>query len=162
MKKTIAAAVVLIISLSTSSMTCGATDEAEFVRPDLIPTIEKISADYGVSPELIEAMIETESMGRSDVSNGSCVGLMQVSTRYHSKRAKNLGVDLYSDAGNIRTGVDLLIELSEDDDDLYYVLARYNGQRGAAPGKANSYATKILDRAYELETVHGKHRYESK
>lgn len=161
MKKTIAAAVVLIISLS-ASLTCGATDEREFVRPDLIPTIESISAEYGVSSELIEAIIETESMGRSDVSNGSCVGLMQVSTRYHSERAKNLGVDLYSDAGNIRTGVDLLIELSEDDDDLYYVLARYNGQRGAAPGKANSYATKILDRAYELETVHGKHQYESK
>ena len=161
MKKAIITALVLIITLSTSSMTCGATDEAEFVRPDLIPTIEEISADYGVSPELIEAMIETESQGISTVSNGSCYGLMQVSTRWHRDRAKKLGVEITSDYGNILCGVDFLMELAADEEDLYYVLATYNGQSSAAPGKENGYATGILSRAYELETIHGKHKYQS-
>lgn len=162
MKKTIAAAVVMIISLSVPSLTCGATDEAEFLRPDLIPYIEEVAAEYCVSPELIEAIIETESQGISSVSNGTCIGLMQVSTRWHRDRAARLGVDLHTDEGNIKAGVDYLMEIAAEEDDPFYVLAKYNGQRSAAPGRENGYATGILTRAYELEVVHGKHRYESK
>ena len=147
----------LLASISRLTL---ASDDREFVRPDLIPTIEKIGGEYGVSPELIEAMIETESRGLSHVSNGSCIGLMQVSTRWHADRAARLGVDMTTDAGNIRTGVDYLMEIAEDSDDLYYVLATYNGQSDAAEGKVNGYAQTIMDRAYELEMVHGKHQYE--
>jgi soluble lytic murein transglycosylase-like protein len=158
--KKIIAGVLILISLLT--LTCGATDEREFARPDLIPYIEDVSAEYGVSPELIEAMIETESRGISSASNGSCIGLMQVSTRWHRDRAARLGVDIRTDEGNIKTGVDFLMELAAEDEDLYYVLARYNGQKNAAPGKINGYATEILNRANELEIVHGKRKYESK
>lgn len=147
----------VLVSISVSTLS---SENKEFVRPDLIPVIEEISEEYGVSPELVEAMIETESCGISTVSNGSCYGLMQVSTRWHADRAARLGVDIRSDYGNIKTGIDYLMELAEDDDDLFYVLATYNGQSGASPGRANGYASKILERAYELETVHGKHQYE--
>jgi hypothetical protein len=54
------------------------------------------------------------------------------------------------------------MELAAEDEDLYYVLATYNGQSDAAPGKVNGYATEILNRADELEIVHGKRQYESK
>ena len=151
----------LLAGISGSIITYGSCGN-EFVRPDLIPTIESIAAQYGVSPELIEAMIETESQGISSVSNGSCIGLMQVSTRWHADRAQRLGVDLHTDEGNIAAGVDYLMELAEESDDLYYVLATYNGQSDAAEGKANGYADKILERAEELEYVHGKRAYESK
>ena len=149
----------IIAAISASIMTYGASMQ-EFARPDLIPTIEDISEVYGVSPELIEAMIETESQGISSVSNGSCIGLMQVSTRWHSDRAARLGVDLHTDYGNILAGTDYLMELAEDSDDLLYVLATYNGQSDAAEGKENEYARKILSRAEELERVHGKRDYE--
>lgn len=131
------------------------------MRPDLIPAIKSVSEQYSVSPELIEAMIEAESGGISTVRNGSCIGLMQVSTKWHADRAQRLGVDLNTDEGNIMAGVDYLMELAEESDDLYYVLATYNGQSDAAEGKANDYADKILNRAYELEVIHGKHRYEN-
>ena len=155
-------ALALIVSISASTLTCGADDGKEFARPDLIPYIEQVAGDYGVSPELIEAMIETESRGISSVSNGSCIGLMQVSTRWHGDRAARLGVDLHTDEGNILCGTDYLMEMAAEEEDLYYVLAKYNGQQDAAPGRANGYATEILNRAEELEVVHGKRQYESK
>lgn len=160
MKKLLIAA--LIVSINALTLTCGAEDEREFLRPDLIPYIEQVSTEYGVSPELIEAMIETESRGISSVRNGTCIGLMQVSTKWHGDRAARLGVDLHTDEGNIKAGVDYLMELAAEDEDLYYVLATYNGQSDAAPGKVNGYATEILNRADELEIVHGKRQYESK
>ena len=87
---------------------------------------------------------------------------MQVSTRWHADRAARLGVDIHTDYGNILTGTDYLMELAEESDDLFYVLATYNGQSDAAEGKSNGYANKILTRAEELERVHGKRDYESR
>lgn len=149
----------VIISIITS-VTVYSADDKEFLRPDLIPCIEQVSEQYGVSPELIEAMIETESRGISSVSNGTCIGLMQVSTRWHSDRAKRLGVDIHTDAGNILCGVDYLMEMAAENEDLYLVLGKYNGQRTAAEGVPNGYANEILARANELERVHGKRSYE--
>lgn len=154
--------VLAVIVLICGSIIAYGAEEDEFVRPDLIPYIEEVAAEYCVSPELIEAMIETESRGISSAKSGSCIGLMQVSTRWHRDRAARLGVDMTTDEGNIKTGVDFLMELAAEDDDLFYVLARYNGQKNAAPGKSNSYAAEILNRANELEVIHGKHKYESK
>ena len=159
MKKFIIVALALIVGVSASTSTCVAEDEQEFVRPDLIPYIEEVSAEYCVSPELIEAMIETESQGISSVSNGSCIGLMQVSTRWHRDRAEALGVDMTTDEGNIRTGIDYLMEIASEEEDLFFALATYNGQSTAAPGRASEYANKIIARSYELEVVHGKHNY---
>lgn len=161
MKKKLMAALALIVALNASTLTCGATDEREFVRPDLIPYIEEVAAEYCVSPELIEAMIETESGGLSHVSNGSCIGLMQVSTRWHRDRAQRLGVQIQDDYGNIKVGTDYLMALAAEEDDIFYVLATYNGQSDAAPGKVSGYATEILNRADELEVIHGKRTYES-
>ena len=149
----------VIAAISGSIITYGKSGD-DFVRPDLVPMIEEISGYYGVSPEIIEAMIETESAGISDISNGTCYGLMQVSTRWHADRAAELGVDITTDYGNILTGTDYLMEIAEDSDDLYYVLATYNGQSDAAEGKRNEYADKILSRAAELEYIHGKRDYE--
>jgi soluble lytic murein transglycosylase-like protein len=151
----------LMLALISGSIITYGSSGNDFVRPDLIPTIKSVSEQYSVSPELVEAMIEAESGGISTVRNGSCIGLMQVSTKWHTDRAQRLGVDLNTDEGNIMAGVDYLMELAEESDDLYYVLATYNGQSDAAEGKANDYADKILNRAYELEVIHGKHRYEN-
>ena len=151
----------LVASISASIITYG-KDAEEFARPDLIPYIEEVSSEYGVSPELIEAMIETESGGISSARCGTCIGLMQVSTKWHRDRAARLGVDMTADKGNIRTGVDYLMEIAAEEEDLFYVLAEYNGQSNASPGRSSEYAEKILRRAEELEYVHGKRAYESK
>lgn len=137
-------------------------NEREFVRPDLIPMIEQISDLYGISPELVEAVIEEESRGDSSAHNGSCTGLMQVSNKWHTSRSKSLGVDINTDYGNIMTGVDYLMELAGESDDLFLVLGTYNGQSDARGGVENDYAKRILSRANELEYVHGKRDYEYK
>ena len=96
--------------------------------------IEQISDLYGISPELVEAVIEEESRGDSSAHNGSCTGLMQVSNKWHTSRAESLGVDINTDYGNIMTGVDYLMELAGESDDLFLVLGTYNGQSDARGG----------------------------
>lgn len=131
----------------------------EFLRPDLIPYIEEVSAQYGVKAELVEAMIETESKGQATATCGSCQGLMQVSRRWHKDRMDRLGVtDLYDERGNILVGVDVLCAYHDQyGDDLYLVLGKYNGQSDCAEGVPNEYAQVIIDRAAELEQLHDYH-----
>ena len=79
-------------------------------------TAQKSCVDYGneyfICPELLMAMIETESSGDPKAKNGTCTGLMQVSSRWHIDRMKRLGVkSLYDERGNVRVGTDYLAEL---------------------------------------------------
>lgn len=52
----------------------------------------QIGEEYGISPELLMAIAETESSGNPEARNGSCKGLMQISETYHGKRMRELGV----------------------------------------------------------------------
>lgn len=128
----------------------------EFLRPDLIPYIQEVCKQYGVKPELVEAMIETESKGIGTAVCGSCQGLMQVSYRWHKDSMQRLGVsDLFNERGNILVGVDVVCEYHDQyGDDLYLVLGKYNGQSDCAEGVPNAYAQTIIDRAAELERLH--------
>ena len=86
---------------------------------------------------------------------------MQVSSKYHSSRMQKLGVsDLYAEYDNILTAADYLSELFEKYQDPALVLDIYNGNSRAMynyeNGIVSSYATKVLERAEELEELHGK------
>lgn len=124
--------------------------------------IYEVSEEYGVSPELIMAIVERESSGKANAVNGDCKGLMQVSEKWHADRMELLGVtDLYDPYGNILVGTDYLMELAERYEDLGYVLMSYNGDSKAddyAEGKCelSGYAQDILTRAEELERLNGK------
>lgn len=90
---------------------------------------EDIGEQYNICPELIQAIIERESSYDPYAKNGNCLGLMQVSSRWHSDRMEKLGVsDLYDPYSNILVGTDYLAELFDEaiesgrGDDLYYVL----------------------------------------
>jgi soluble lytic murein transglycosylase-like protein len=116
---------------------------------------------YGVCPELLMAIIETESSGRSWVENGDCKGLMQVSQKWHRDRMDSLGVtDIFDLYGNILVGTDYLMELAERYGEISYVLDIYNGNSKAEynyeNGIISKYAGKILERAEELERINGK------
>lgn len=122
---------------------------------------EEIGAEYGVCPELLEAIIEAESSGKPRVTNGSCVGLMQINMDVHQERAKRLGVtDIYDERQNILMGTDILMELAEKYEDLPTTLMAYNGQSHPAErvenGEISEYAWKIMDRSEQLERLHGK------
>lgn len=118
--------------------------------------------EYGICPELLMAVIETESGGNPAARNGSCVGLMQVSERWHAGRMERLGVaSLYDERGNVLVGADYLAELLEEcGGEAAYALSVYHGESDArskaARGAVPPYAEKILRRSAELERLHGK------
>lgn len=121
----------------------------------------EIGEMYGICPELLMAMIESESSGNPNAQNGNCKGLMQVSGKWHKDRMKKLGVaDICDPYGNILVATDYLMELAEKYEDIGLVLDVYNGNskamQNAEHGKLSEYASKILYRAEMLERIHGK------
>lgn len=95
----------------------------------------------GVDYEMVFALIEQESRCRWDAEgdNGTSIGLMQVSEKWHMQRMEELGAyDLKNPYQNVLVGVNYLSEIQNDlrgtvpDEDLpYYTLAVYNyGKQG--------------------------------
>lgn len=137
-------------------------------RSDIEAYTVEIGEKYNICPELIQAIIERESSFNVYAQNGNCVGLMQVSERWHKDRMEKLGVtDLYDPYSNILVGTDYLAELFNEavqsgrGDDLYYVLMRYNLKTSTAnsrwgEGDYSDYAVEVSERAAELEREHGK------
>lgn len=119
--------------------------------------IEHVADSYSICPQLIMAMVEVESSYNPDAENGSCIGLMQVSKKWHQDRMDKLGVeDLRDPYGNILVGVDYLAELADKYEDVGLVLMVYNmGSKKALElynnGRLSGYAEKILKRSAELE-----------
>lgn len=137
-------------------------------RSDIEAYTVEIGNKYNICPELIQAIIERESSFNVYAQDGNCVGLMQISERWHKDRMKKLGVtDLYDPYSNILVGTDYLAELFDEavqsgrGDDLYYVLMRYNLKASTAnsmweEGDYSDYAVEVSERAAELEREHGK------
>lgn len=130
------------------------------VDPEVEAWTEKAAEIYPVCPELLQAIIFYESCNRMDVSNGSCVGYMQVSAQYHGSRADRLGVSIHEGWGNILTGTDYLMELLEEYEDVATALMVYNGSSDAleraGSGNLTGYARNILELSEKLERLHGK------
>ena len=143
----------------STEATEGCISEAE-----LIAITEEVGAMYDICPELLQALVERESTFYINATNGSCKGLAQISTRWHTERMERLGVtDIYEPYGNILVAADYLRELFDEreDDDVYYVLMRYNmaidtANSLYAAGEITDYARSIVRRAAELERLHGK------
>lgn len=141
----------------TDRMLLLAGTQAQTIRQQYGEYIDEAAEKYHISPELIEAMIERESMGLPDaVSSGGDVGLMQVNPAWHKERMDKLRVrDLKEPRGNILVAVDYLEELFEKYGDLPEVLMRYNGTSDAAyrseTYQLTDYAESIMRRTQELE-----------
>lgn len=118
--------------------------------------IDFICEQTDICPELVQALIETESNWAPDARNGSCVGLMQISEDWHQDRMEKYGVtDLTDPYDNILIGIDYLAELFRRYEDPAMVLMIYNGDSRARDywetGEMSEYAARILERAAELE-----------
>lgn len=132
-----------------------------YIDREYISYVEEISEKYNVCPELIMAIIEQESSGNPNAKNADCLGLMQVSERWHKDRMERLGVEsLFDPYGNILVGTDYIMELAETYGDLDMVLMTYNGSSDAKDrwidGTPTKYASNIINRSNELERLHGK------
>lgn len=118
--------------------------------------IEVVCEQKDICPEFVQAIIETESSWDPEARNGDCIGLMQISEKWHQDRMERLGVtDLTDPYDNILVGIDYLDELIHRYGDQAMVLMIYNGDSRAwkfwETGEMSEYARKILERAEELE-----------
>lgn len=151
----------LIILLGICESVSAKEQNGTMLSEEAYQACEEIGEQYGICPELLMAIAETESSGRAVATRGDCKGLMQVSERWHKDRMKRLGVtDIYDEYGNILVATDYLLELFKEEEDVSIVLAKYNGDSRADEmaerGEISEYAGRILTRSAELERAHGK------
>lgn len=126
------------------------------IKDPIDDMIIEVASDYDIEPDLIRSIIYHESKYDPKAKNGSCLGLMQVSTKWHKDRAERLGVtDFYDPKGNILLGVDYLSELIEQHGDVSLALMCYNMSHKKAKqlysrGQVSSYAKNVLKRQNEI------------
>lgn len=146
-------AVAAMCILLTASIRADAREDE---RASWCDYIEILCEERSMCPELVQAIIETESSWDPEARNGDCIGLMQISEKWHQDRMERLGVtDLTDPYDNILVGVDYLDELIHRYGDQAMVLMVYNGDSRAwkfwETGEMSEYARKILERTEELE-----------
>ena len=122
-----------------------------------------VGQQFSISPELLVAICYVESEFDSKAKNGSCIGLMQVSEKWHKDRMKKYGVEsLYEERGNVIIATDYLRELFDTygEDNLNYILDTYNGNSHADEyrqnGTVSAYAGKVTKIMKLMEKANGK------
>lgn len=165
------AGLVLWGTLFTASRVDAAEDAEEFLQEKGVEIPEEIAfwsehygEKYGICPEVIEAMIWTESrcIPSAQSADKSCKGLMQIKPSCHQERMEKLKArNVFGIPENIRIGTDYLAELAAGEPDIAVALARYNGQneekiRKTREGQYSGYVKQILQIAEALEEAHGK------
>lgn len=132
-----------------------------FIGSEIKNICEEVGEERNICPELLEAIIETESAGVVTAKNGPCIGLMQVNQNFHTERMRRLGYyDLSDPRANVETGADYLVELFNKYEDIGTVMMIYGGVKDAVEraerGDVTGYVSKILNRSEELERLHDK------
>lgn len=151
-----------IIALTFFVTRSKAEGQDTYINPQYVKYCEEIGKRYHISPWFLVAFIEAESSGQPRATNGKCYGLCQIYVDVHRDRMKKLGVtDIYDPYSNILMSADILVELFERYDSAAWVCMAYNGSSDAMRRDESfnftDYANKVLNRSYELETIHGLH-----
>lgn len=165
LKRTLKLYLISIIMTAIGSilitMAVHAKELAE-VPEEVIAISEELGAQYNICPELLQSIGFCESGYRADAVNGDCIGIMQISEKWHKDRMKRLGVtNLFDIRQNMTVAADYLAELAEKYEDVAVALMVYNGDSGAnevlsGTGNISRYAEKVLELSAALEELHGK------
>lgn len=132
------------------------------VPDDIRSECEMAGAEYGVCPELLEAIAWKESRFHKDAKNGSCIGVMQINSSVHSKRLEVYGIDQYSLRAQCRVAASILADLAKEyaeegeEADAGCILMAYHGENNPSEKNLSSYADTILTLSEKLERAHGK------
>lgn len=131
-------------------------DGDTYIKPEYIRYCREIGEEHHIAPELLEALIETESSGRADVvSYTGDVGLCQINPRFSRYTEQELK-DPY-------TNIDAAAEILEgllDKYDLAGLMAYNYGEYSEAfrrqmeKGELSEYAEKIINRSDYLQELH--------
>jgi soluble lytic murein transglycosylase-like protein len=115
----------------------------------LIRVSERAAARHGLPPELLLAIVETESgFNAAARSRYGARGLMQVVPRFHPAVVAEVGGlhRLDEPEANIEAGAKILASYVEQSGSVDKALLRYSGG-------ARKYANKVVSRQRELERV---------
>ena len=106
---------------------------ADITRVELLRTINQISSKYDVAPELIEALIATESnFNTHAISSKGARGLMQLMPATAKRYGMKSEQDLHIPSKNIDIGVRHLKDLLKlHDGQVALAIASYNAGQGA-------------------------------
>lgn len=154
----------VLVAFDASAVTARASDvgQAVEVPAEVREISEELGNQYHICPELIQAVCFKESSFRPDAVSDDCIGIMQVSERWHKDRMERLGVTELTDIrGNMTVGVDYLAELFNEYEDAGAALMKYNGDSRlskliAGTGDLSEYADEVLALSAELERRNGK------
>lgn len=155
LKYYIAATILTAITSLLIAMTVHAAEPVT-VPEDVKEISEELGEKYNICPELIQAICWQESRFKSDVESGGCVGIMQVSPRWHQERMDRLGVtDIMDTRQNMTVAVDYLSDLLKEGEDMEIPLMRYHGESRIGErldaGEMSEYVESILTLSAELE-----------
>lgn len=161
MKRNLLIFLLPIVIAFLTIVNAGASSRETYLSDEVQEICVKYGEEYCICPELLMAIVETESSGKQYAENAGCKGLTQIYEKWHGDRMEKLLVtNIYDADGNIHVAADYLAELFEEHEDAATVLMVYHGERNAISkaerGEISSYANKILERSAELERLHGK------
>ncbi len=154
------AAMILFDALMLFSFFSSAA-EAVTVPEEVALISEELGAEYNLCPETLQAVAWVESRFDPEAENDGCIGIMQVSEKWHQERMERLGVsDLKDIRGNMTVAADYLAELAADEEDLEEALMRYHGESRILQrldvGEMSDYVDKVLEISAMLERRNGK------
>lgn len=123
---------------------------------------EKWGEEYGICPELLEAMCWHETRCKAEATNGNCIGITQINPKFHRATMELLEVtDLTDYNQNIHVCAYTIAEYAKQENDLYCVLMMWNC--GSSRGRQlfyqdvfTRYAKEVSEESYELERMAGK------
>lgn len=135
--------VLVLFFLIVTPRQTNAAEQDTYIPQSQVDLCEYYGDYYGICPEVLEALIEAESSGKMTARNGSCYGICQINGAVH-------GYEYSTEDAQIEKCCQLLLSY---DDEIGIALAKYNGQRKP---QYNGYVQKVLNRAHDLEVIHGK------
>ena len=148
-------ALVVVVLLPITAVAGGQSRDASSRRQPLLGLVYSAAARYGVDPRLLDAVIQTESGYRTDVtSSAGAVGLMQLMPG----TARRYGVTTRFDpVQNVIAGTRYLRDLLREFD-MVSALAAYNAGEGAVRRhqgvppypETRAYVRRVLDRYARL------------
>lgn len=133
--------IVLVVEMLLLNYLNAKAEADTYIPQSQVELCQQIGAEYGIQPELLEAMIEVESSGRMSARNGSCYGIMQIN-------GSVWGYSYNTESAQIRKACELLLSYDCEVDEA---LSKFNGQ---TTKRYKGYVEKVLNRAHELEVQH--------
>ena len=127
-------------------------DENDLANLPYRDICDKYQEEYGISSNMMQALIIVESSNDTSAKNGNCIGLCQINANIHKDMISELGYtqdDMWLAEPNINVAFELVSRLSELYGDAYCTINAYGGFKD--PYQDTKYADKIFDLTREIE-----------